>query len=648
VDLVYSASSNLRDPVGPASINTTSFNGPGIFKSNFWEITDSGNTQGALGYASLYPSVLAVGLDSLCDPNPAIGCPSVLTAAFDPIPGDLGIPVPDPAHLPGLVVGQQAMPSAVNHAPFITSPYSANEPQPFDRFDVDLPFFTALPIGTTVLGVNWFAADGIPMLPVDDLGQSNAYPLMKVLAISKGTPPHITNNVLASTEVVLPVASEADCQGCHADPADLGNGAAANFASVSNYADGTPWEVMLTADAPGPEPLLNAAKINVLRLHDTKHGANYTSSVDASPLPCTSGSEVSCLDVRRNIQCSQCHYSPALDLAQIGPVDEPEQGIHGRQQTRHISMSRAMHGHHGEFTDLFPEMPAPSDPARTPELQAQVLQESCYQCHPGKRTQCLRGAMASGGVVCQDCHGNMKQVGNDFSKGLPGGTGLDLTRRVPWANEPQCQACHIGDVLTIAQADTSDFELAVDGIRLRQTYRKSDAMAASLPFISAPGSRFAEDQGLYRLSKGHGGVMCEGCHGSTYAIWPVQPDGDDVNSPFLANDNLAAIGLQGHTGTITECDTCHAPGSLGLTLDGPHGMHPVNNPNWTHRHESVAEQNPDSCRACHGSNGEGSVLARTADLRILESHDKQPDGSKQITLSRGTEVSCTLCHENKL
>ncbi len=90
------------------------------------------------------------------------------------------------------------------------------------------------------------------------------------------------------------------------------------------------------------------------------------------------------------------------------------------------------------------------------------------------------------------------------------------------------------------------------------------------------------------------------------------------------------------------------PGSLGLTLDGPHGMHPVNDPNWTHRHESVAEQNPNSCRACHGSNGEGSVLARTADLRILESHDKQPDGSKQITLSRGTEVSCTLCHENKL
>ena len=52
-------------------------------------------------------------------------------------------------------------------------------------------------------------------------------------------------------------------------------------------------------------------------------------------------------------------------------------------------------------------------------------------------------------------------------------------------------------------------------------------------------SRFAENQSLYRLSgnkdgsgKGHGGVMCEGCHGSTHAIWPNQ-------NPF-ANDNITA------------------------------------------------------------------------------------------------------------
>ena len=54
-------------------------------------------------------------------------------------------------------------------------------------------------------------------------------------------------------------------------------------------------------------------------------------------------------------------------------------------------------------------------------MQADILQQTCYQCHPGKQTKCLRGAMGAGGVVCQDCHGDMKQVGNDFTASLPAG-----------------------------------------------------------------------------------------------------------------------------------------------------------------------------------------------------------------------------------
>lgn len=111
--------------------------------------------------------------------------------------------------------------------------------------------------------------------------------------------------------------------------------------------------------------------------------------------------------------------------------------------------------------------------------------------------------------------------------------------------------------------------------------------------IRSPDSRFAENQAqnamgetvdvLYRLSKGHGGVMCEGCHNSTLAIWPIQ-------NPF-ANDNVASNQLQGHSGTLIECDACHAAGSLVLTLDGPHGMHPVNDPDWTHNHEDFFDNN---------------------------------------------------------
>ena len=632
MDVYYMGSANPNDPAGAGSINTTSQNNSAFFKTNFWQqetlLDGTTATLGGIAYRTLYPSTAAL---NLCTTTP---CKSVLDL-FEPIPADLGIPVPDPAKLPALAAGQQAMPSATSLSPFVSAPYQVNLPQKFDRFDTNLPFFANFPFGTTVQSANWFAADGIPMLPVDDAGRSNAYPMVKVHAVAKGKAPTAAN-VLASLDIVLPVASEADCQTCHADPADFGNGRATSFATVNKYANGAPWKIQMAASAPGPQPLLNAAKINILRLHDAKHGAQYTSSVTGATAPCLSGGEAACLDNRRRIQCSQCHYSPALDLAQVGPVNETKIGEAGRQQTRHISMSRAMHGFHGQFSDLFPEMPAPNNPARTVDTVKQVLEQTCYACHPGKRTQCLRGAMATGGVVCQDCHGNMKQVGNDFTGGFPTGQGADLTKRVPWANEPKCQSCHIGDATTVASMNLSDFIVAKDKIRLLQAYKVSDASKAVLPMNISPASRFAENQVLYRLSKGHGGVKCEACHGSTHAEWP--------NASANANDNVTAKQLQGHTGTVIECTVCHAAGSLGITLNGPHGMHPVNEPQWNSSHNDLAAHNPGSCRTCHGATGQGTVLARTAADRTLV---KNENGTK-VFLPKGTQVSCGICHSNPL
>ena len=161
--------------------------------------------------------------------------------------------------------------------------------------------------------------------------------------------------------------------------------------------------------------------------------------------------------------------------------------------------------------------------------------------------------------------------------------------------------------------------------------------------ITSPTSRFAENKSLFRLSgskdgsgKGHGGVMCEGCHGSTHAIWPsANPN---------ANDNIAAKQIQGHAGTVTECVSCHASGSLGITLGGPHGMHPVGGTAFANGgHEHLAEKNPDSCRACHGKHGEGSVLSRVSKDRSFNVED-----AGRINLRKGQQVSCTLCHSNKL
>jgi hypothetical protein len=625
VDLYYAAASNANDPYGANSINTGIASGG--FKTNFWDTVNGTasptQTHGSASYSVLYPAGI---LD-----------------LFSPIPADLGLPVPDANALPGLDPAQQAMPSFASLA-------AINTPQKFARFYTDLAFFrnplaglTGAPvIGTTIAGVKWFAAEGVPVLPVDDAGRENPYPLMRVGAVSKGSDPTNAANVLASVDVVLPVASEADCQVCHAATNDPGliaagqtsNGSAADFADdefayvMSNDTSGA---------VPGPEYLLNAAKVNVLRLHDKKHGAAYKvwSGSQLVSSPCVTGNENSCLDQRRHIQCSQCHYTPALDLAQVGPIDEPAAGPFGRQQRSHISMSRAMHAFHGSRTynasPLFPDMPAPSS-SRTRAQVQDVLQQTCYTCHPGKRTACLRGAMAAGGVVCQDCHGNMNQVGNDFSGSLPDTPGtITAGKRIPWANEPKCQSCHVGGANS---AKLSDVIYAADGIRLAQAYTVSMASQPVLANITAPSSRFAENGPLYRLSTGHGGLMCEACHGSTHAEWP--------NANPNANDNVAANQLQGHTGKIIECTVCHAAGSLSANLNGPHGLHPVADSKWVRGHDDSAKNHTSDCQACHGSNGQGSVLGTAAANRsfVVE--------GKTINIARGAPVSCNLCHSNYL
>ena len=428
----------------------------------------------------------------------------------------------------GLAFGQ-AMPGILN-------PYTANDPQPFNHFDADK---------------EWFAADGVPILPIDDSGQLNAYPLMRVSATNPAT-----GETLASLDVVLPVAAEADCQNCHA----VGE-VAAPAAS--------PIDFILPDDINDPNSVLQAAKHNILALHDAKHG---TSLLNGTP-----------------VLCAGCHYSAALDLAGTGPAGE---------QLDNDTMSGVMHGHHGQLTNpATGERLFPTDG---------TLEETCYQCHPGKVTKCLRGAMGGAGIECQDCHGSMLAVGSDS--------------REPWVDEPRCESCHTGDAVSHLG----------DGIRLSQAWDGDIDIA--IPRL-AVNKRFAENSNtLYRNSLGHGDVACEGCHGSTHAIWP--------NALASANDNLAAIQLQGHTGSIIECSTCHT--SLPLTLNGPHGMHNVNSTGWNLEHEDFYEKNPNACQACHGRNLEGTVLSRTAADRDYLRDD---DGDSTLHMARGTPVSCDLCHE---
>jgi hypothetical protein len=253
--------------------------------------------------------------------------------------------------------------------------------------------------------------------------------------------------------------------------------------------------------------------------------------------------------------------------------------------------------------------------------------QSCYQCHPGKSTQCLRGAMTDA-VTCQNCHGGMKSVGGAYA--LRSGGSIDGRNdgkpRRPWVDLPRCQSCHTGDAVSHVTLDPS--LMATDGIRTLVAFQPDDPAASP---ILAANKRFAENTGkLYRFSKGHGGVACEGCHNSTHAIW--------ANPVETHNDNVAAKQLQGHSGTIAECTACHAKGSLSLTLRGPHGMHNVADPAWTRNHGGLAESNLNACAACHGKDFRGTALSRTAAVRTWSTEF----GTR--TVPKGQAVGCYDCH----
>ena len=135
-----------------------------------------------------------------------------------------------------------------------------------------------------------------------------------------------------------------------------------------------------------------------------------------------------------------------------------------------------------------PGLPNLSNAMHGKHAEIDAPQPACYDCHPGPQTRCLRDVMSSQfGMTCSDCHGSLAVVAQNPS---------------PWLNEPRCDGCHPG---------------------------------------------YTQDDPLYRLSIGHGGLYCEACHDSTHAIAPSsQP-----------NDAIKFGQLQAAAGPLSTCTVCH-------------------------------------------------------------------------------------------
>ena len=412
--------------------------------------------------------------------------------------------------------------------------------------------------------VNWFRAEGIPLSPYDDAQRKNPYPLMRIIARDAA------NQAIATSDVVLPVSDEMDCRACHAS------------GTRAEPDAGWVWSGLRERDY----------RLNILRLHDDRqfssHPELYASALVArgfNPL----GLYRSVTADGKPVLCATCHASEALGTGSYSNIPP---------------LTASVHAYHANVTD----------PDSGETLDDTANRASCYRCHPGSTTKCLRGAM--GGAVaadgstamqCQSCHGNMSAVGSPD--------------RVGWFMEPVCQSCHTGTAThnngqiryPSAFEPNSQPRVAVD-----QTF-------ATKPNTPAAGLS------LYRFSAGHGGLQCEACHGSTHAEFPSTH----------RNDNLRNAALQGHAGVMVECTACHAatPNTIN---GGPHGLHPVGQ-TWVSTHPDVVEGSGAApCQACHGSDYRGTVLSRVQSSR---SFPIDFDGAiVTVNLFRGAFVGCYTCH----
>jgi hypothetical protein len=402
---------------------------------------------------------------------------------------------------------------------------------------------------------NTWQAVGIPITPFTDSGTVNYFPMMRLSARnSSGT-------VIATTDIVLPTSDEMTCATCHSSK------------SVSAAA-------MPSAGWVNNPDLAKDVKLNILRKHDDRFKTN-SAFLSASSLLGYSASGLEATVAARPILCASCHASNALSAA--GATGVPP-------------LTTSMHTLHSTVID----------PATSQTLDAGTTRASCYNCHPGPKTQCFRGAMstvkdAAGNnqIECQGCHGTISTVGKAGRQG--------------WLEEPSCQMCHTGTAVN------NNGQIAYTSVFTSGTTQRVAVDQTFATNSNTPASGIS----LYRFSSGHGGLQCEACHNSTHAEYATP----------ISNDNVQSINLQGHSGMMAECTACHS--SVPNTVNGgPHGLHPIGS-SWVSRHPDVVESGGTTpCQVCHGTDYRGTILSKTKAARSLAGR----------SFAAGTVIGCYSCH----
>ncbi|WP_367026059.1 multiheme c-type cytochrome [Methylococcus sp. ANG] len=719
--VVYSAASNPSDPVGSGSINSTSQN---------WPLNPDITVFSPMMTATVQKSQLWEKYTGLPDSDKSAKYKRHFWAAFgsnypfSPFPESIN-PPPDMGYIIGF--GQQddltgsVMPGKNN-------PYSSNDPQVFGKFSKE---------------ENQHEASLLPLSGVDDKGRVNSYPLFRVQAKQNGA-------VQAATDAVMTAGRDFQCRGCHAKGKIAAN---PNAPYTKDAFAATPDGQMQQQNRP-QTPLdkpeffeaesdsiydqEHAAALNFSSLHEFYDGEFFLKYMLYGNKDDMYSSTflTDKVNVNGPTQCTGCHNTGMRSV----PFDEGWWAMGDFDPTSmdyDPNYTISMHRFHGELqwndakTDIVRkpngiyerwDWKTKGRNTRTlfPIFDDQgnelPMEENCLKCHSGQREQHYRDRMATAGVTCYDCHGDMLAVGEAFPMDYPnhkdklGSTDL-RDYRLGWFDNPDCGSCHVGDANKGADKTNGFFSAGVmkrafDEVDLSATTRAVDRSDPnSRRFSAAPLKNYQAtfttdvmtmdpvtmemtdtmvdkqvDAPVFRFGKDrHGNVPCAACHGAAHSIWP--------NSDPSANDNVTALQLQGHTGTILECNVCHTADSFAKKEDldggqysgdaqtgilgGPHDMHPVNDPYWWKGaqgdgangdgttyggwHNDYAKlpgmKGEDQCAACHGNDHKGTRLSKTPvdrvfDFRGYDGKKLKKAGfkTKVVKVAAGTSIGCDTCH----
>lgn len=221
-------------------------------------------------------------------------------------------------------------------------------------------------------GQNDWAATGIPITPIDDLGQLSPYNMSEIKVVKNG-------KSVATTHAVVPVSWEISCNICHAP-------------------GGTGAEV----DA------------DILRKHDVKH---HTSLLGSG-----------------SVLCAKCHADPALGTTGIQGVKSLSHAMHASHANRmepvaslgnkcyachpgyQTNCQRDIHFAKGIYCiDCHGDMGAVGATTRTPW----VSEPKCATCHKSRRPEfdfeetgkLFKDSHGHGNVHCSACHGSPHAIG---------------------------------------------------------------------------------------------------------------------------------------------------------------------------------------------------------------------------------------------